>query len=182
MIENNMQIKKIVLCGGCFWCTEAVFKELKGITKVTSGYIGGTVPSPTYLQICSGTTGHAEGIEIEYNELVISSRDVLTVFFASHDPTTLNRQGGDAGTQYRSAIFYTTDDQKIIAEDIVSEINSGGGDKVVTELLPYETFYSAEEYHQNYYEQNKNRNPYCQVVINPKLEKLQQRFAELLKG
>jgi peptide-methionine (S)-S-oxide reductase len=182
MVENNTQINKIVLCGGCFWCTEAVFKELKGITKVTSGYVGGTVVNPTYLQICSGTTGHAEGIEIEYDTKIISDSDVLTVFFASHDPTTLNRQGGDVGTQYRSAVFYTTDKQKKIAEDFIKDIESGDSPKVVTELLPYEIFYSAEEYHQDYYEQNKNRNPYCQVVINPKLEKLQARFAELLKG
>ncbi len=182
MIENNTQIKRIVLCGGCFWCTEAVFKELKGVTKVTSGYIGGTVVNPTYLQICSGNTGHAEGIEIEYDEQLLTTRDVLTVFFASHDPTTLNRQGGDTGTQYRSAIFYTDQNQMALAQEIIADIDAGGGDKVVTELLPIETFYSAEEYHQDYYEQNKNRNPYCQVVINPKLEKLQERFAELLKG
>jgi methionine-S-sulfoxide reductase len=182
MIENSNNIKKIVLCGGCFWCTEAVFKELKGVTKVTSGYTGGAVANPTYLQICSGTTGHAEGIEIEYNTDIISDRDILTVFFASHDPTTLNRQGADVGTQYRSAVFCTTDEQKKIAKEIIKDIESGDSPKVVTELLPYETFYSAEEYHQDYYEQNKDRNPYCQVVINPKLEKLQERFAELLKG
>jgi peptide-methionine (S)-S-oxide reductase len=182
MTENKTQVKKIVLCGGCFWCTEAVFKELRGTTKVTSGYIGGAVESPTYAQVCSGKTGHAEGVEIEYDQSTLSTRDVLTVFFASHDPTTLNRQGGDTGTQYRSAIFYTDEDQRIIAEEIIADINSGGGDKVVTEILPYERFYSAEENHQDYYQQNKNKNPYCQVVINPKLEKLQSRFAELLKS
>ncbi len=179
MTNTDSKVNKIVLCGGCFWCTEAVFKELQGVLKVSSGYIGGSVPNPSYLQICSGTTGHAEGIEIEYDPNIISDRDVLTVFFASHDPTTLNKQGADTGTQYRSAIFYTTDQQKNIAEEISKDISSGGP-AVVTELLPYETFYIAEDYHQEYYKNNKDKNPYCQVVINPKLEKLQARFAELL--
>jgi peptide-methionine (S)-S-oxide reductase len=176
----DKNIKKIVLCGGCFWCTEAVYNELRGVMKVTSGYIGGEKPNPTYEEVCSGKTGYAEGIEVEYDEKSISTRDILTVFFASHDPTTLNRQGADTGTQYRSAIFYTEEVQKNIAEEIIADINTGGGNKVVTELLPYETFYSAESYHQDYYKNNKDYNPYCQIVINPKLEKLQERFAKLL--
>ncbi len=176
----NTNTQKIVLCGGCFWCIEAVYKELRGVTSVVSGYIGGTTLNPTYIQVSSGTTGHAEGIEVSYDETQITPRDILTVFFASHDPTTLNRQGADAGTQYRSAIFYTTPEQKTIAEEIIAEINSGGGDKVVTELLPYQAFYAAESYHQDYYANNKNYNPYCEIVINPKLEKLQKRFTELL--
>jgi len=176
-----MSRKKIILCGGCFWCTEAVFQELSGVTNVSSGYIGGHTENPTYAEICSGETGHAEGTRVEYDEDIISTRDILTVFFASHDPTTLNRQGGDVGTQYRSAIFYTTPEQKNIAEEIIKDIDSSGeGKKVVTEVLPYVKFYPAENYHQNYYKDNKNRNPYCEIVINPKLEALQKRFAELL--
>jgi methionine-S-sulfoxide reductase len=177
-MENNIQ--KIVLCSGCFWCTEAVYKELRGVIKVISGYAGGSLQSPTYEEVSSGKSGHAEGIEVEYDTNIISTEDILTVFFASHDPTTLNRQGADTGTQYRSAVFYTTEEQKNIAEKIISDINSAGGSGVVTELLAYDIFYEAEDYHQEYYKNNKNTNRYCELVINPKLEKLQQRFAELL--
>ena len=180
-MQDNIQ--KIILCGGCFWCTEAVYQELRGVMSVVSGYTGGSKVNPTYLEVSSGTTGHTEGIEVTYDSSVISDRDIITVFFATHDPTTLNKQGADVGNQYRSALFYTTDEQLRATQEIIADIESGeNSKKVVTEVLPLETFYKAEEYHQDYYKINKNRNPYCEVVINPKLEKLQARFAELLNG
>ena len=178
-MQENKQ--KIVLCGGCFWCTEAVYQELRGVLSVTSGYTGGTKSNPTYLEVSSGDTGHTEGIEVTYDSSIISTQDIITVFFATHDPTTPNRQGADVGTQYRSALFYTNEEQLLLTKEIISDIESGeDSKKVVTEVLPLEIFYKAEDYHQEYYKINKKRNPYCEVVINPKLEKLQERFAELL--
>lgn len=172
----------IVLGGGCFWCTEAVFTSLKGVLSVAPGYAGGTMANPTYEAICTGTTGHAEVIRIEYDPSVIALRDILTVFFATHDPTTLNRQGNDVGTQYRSTIFYTNDNQKQEAEQMIREIDASSkdGGPVVTEVKPLDIFYPAEEYHKNYFERNPDK-AYCQIVINPKVEKVQKEFAQLLK-
>jgi peptide-methionine (S)-S-oxide reductase len=183
-------MQKAVFGGGCFWCTEAVFKSLEGVTKVLPGYAGGTVSHPTYLQVASGNTGHAEVIYIEYDPEKVSYNDLLTVFFASHDPTSVNRQGDDIGTQYRSILFYTTEAQKLEAEKFIAEINasSSEGKPVVTEVVPLDNlpeskagFYEAENYHRDYYENNKEA-PYCQIIINPKLEKVKKQFSQLLKA
>ena len=177
-----MEKEIAVFGGGCFWCTEAVFKMLKGVSAVLPGYSGGTTPNPTYEQVSSGTTGHAECTKIEFNPKEVSYRDLLTVFFGSHDPTTVNRQGNDVGTQYRSVIFYTTLEQKRIAEDFIVEINNSNeeGKPVVTEVMPLDVFYVAESYHKDYFERNKEA-PYCELVINPKLEKVSKNFEKLLK-
>lgn len=171
-----------VFGGGCFWCTEAVFKMMKGVSLVKPGYTGGTVANPTYDQVCTGKTGHAEVVYIEYDPSIVEYKTLLTVFFGSHDPTTLNKQGADIGTEYRSIIFYTTLEQKEIAEKMIQEIDSSSefGDPVVTEVVPLETFYDAENEHQDF-ATNQSDSMYCYVVINPKLEKVQKRFAELLK-
>ena len=178
-----MKKETVVFGGGCFWCTEAVFKMLKGVESVTSGYAGGTTVNPTYQQVCSGTTGHAEAIQIEYDPELVSYKDLLTIFFASHDATQLNRQGADVGTQYRSIVLYTNTEQKTEAEDFIQELNasSSEGDPIVTEVVPLTVFYPAEDYHQNYYAQNANQG-YCQIVIAPKLQKVQEKYAELLKS
>jgi len=175
-------MEKAVFGGGCFWCTEAVFKMLKGVGTVEPGYAGGTTENPTYEEVSGGNTGHAEVIYIEYDPKEVSYRDLLTVFFASHDPTTINRQGNDVGTQYRSVIFYTSDEQKKEAEEFIKEINdsSNEGDSVVTELEPLDKFYKAENYHKDYFENNPEQ-AYCQVIINPKLDKVKKEFAGLLK-
>lgn len=171
-----------VFGGGCFWCTEAVFNMLRGVITVLPGYAGGTKENPTYEDVSSGTTGHAEVIHILYNPSEVSYRDLLTVFFGSHDPTTLNKQGADVGTQYRSAVFTTSDAQKAEAEAFIKELNDSNaqGDPVVTEVSPLQKFYPAENYHHDYYANNKDAG-YCQIVINPKLEKVQHQFASLLK-
>lgn len=170
--------------GGCFWCTEAIFTELRGVTAVTPGYAGGTVPNPTYEQVCTGNTGHAEAILIDFDPSRISFNDLLTVFFATHDPTTLNRQGADVGTQYRSAIFYTNEAQRDAATAFIKKLHDSdpGGKPVVTEVTPLSlnAFYPAEEYHRDYFKNNPNQ-PYCQLIIEPKVEKLQVQFADLLK-
>ncbi|KKT81925.1 MAG: hypothetical protein UW79_C0013G0052 [Candidatus Yanofskybacteria bacterium GW2011_GWA2_44_9] len=154
-----------VFGGGCFWCTEAVFAQLKGVVSVMPGYAGGSTPNPTYESVCGGKTGHAEVIKIEFDPEIISYEDLLTVFFAVHDPTTLNRQGNDVGTQYRSIILYTDEQQKIQAENVVSEL-SKEGDRVVTEIKPLEKFHPAEDYHKDYYAKNPDQ-AYCRLVINP---------------
>lgn len=173
-----------VFGGGCFWCTEAVFSELRGVISVMPGYAGGTVPDPSYDAVCTGQTGHAEVIRIEFDPGQITFNDLLTVFFATHDPTTLNRQGNDVGTQYRSAIFYNTDAQRDAANAFIAKLHASdpGGKPVVTEVtaLPLDKFYPAEDYHRNYYK-NNSKQPYCQVIIEPKVEKLQKEFAALLK-
>lgn len=171
-----------VFGGGCFWCTEAVFKMLKGVNSVVPGYSGGNMKYPTYAEVSMGDTGHAECVKIEFDTDQVKYRDLLTVFFGSHDPTTLNRQGADVGTQYRSVIFYTTEEQKKTVEDFINEINSSSknGKDVVTEILPLDRFYEAENYHKDYYERNKEQ-PYCEIVINPKLEKVVKDFGNLLK-
>ena len=168
--------------GGCFWCTEAVFNMLRGVISVAPGYAGGTVEHPTYEQVSTGTTGHAEVIKFEYDPAIISYNDLLNVFFATHDPTTLNRQGPDEGPQYRSAIFYSDDEQKRAAEAFIANLNaSSHGAPIVTTVEPLGVFWPAEDYHQQYYEHHKDA-PYCQVVINPKLEKVQEKFSALLKA
>ena len=171
----------ITLGGGCFWCIEAGFSELQGIQSVVSGYSDGYVENPTYRQVCDGVTGHAEVAQVTYDPAVISTREVLEVFFTLHDPTTLNRQGNDIGTQYRSAIFYHTDAQRDAAEALIAEFEAARvwPDPIVTQVQAFETFYAAEEYHQHYYRDNA-RQPYCQFVIAPKLTKLRKRYAERL--
>jgi len=175
-------MEKVALGGGCFWCTEAIYKMLKGVASVLPGYAGGTKADPTYEEVCSGKTGHAEVILIEYNPDLIPFRDLLTVFFATHDPTTPNRQGADVGTQYRSIILYTTESQKQEAENFIHKLETShaGGAPIITEVKPLETFYPAEEYHRNYYNKNSTE-AYCRLVINPKLRKTQQEFSKLLK-
>ncbi|MBI4121265.1 MAG: peptide-methionine (S)-S-oxide reductase MsrA [Parcubacteria group bacterium] len=172
----------IVFGGGCFWCTEAVFKMLKGVTSVTPGYAGGKREDPSYEEVVWENTGHAEVVKVDFDPTVINFRDLLTVFFGSHDPTSVNRQGHDVGTQYRSIILYTTEKQKDEAKAFIKELNAShpGGKLIATEVVPLEAFYPAEEYHKNYYETHKG-NSYCELVINPKLEKVQKEFANLLK-
>lgn len=176
-------LEKAVFGGGCFWCTEAVFKMLKGVKKVLPGYAGGKAEDATYEKVSSGTTNHAEVTYVEYDPYEIKYSDLLTVFFASHDPTTVNRQGNDVGPQYRSIIFYTTPEQKIEAEKFIKEINDSNsvGELIVTELEPLDKFYEAEDYHKDYFARNQNA-PYCQIIINPKLEKVQEKFSHLLKN
>lgn len=168
--------------GGCFWCTEAVFQRLKGVQKVTSGYSGGHIPNPSYDQVVSGTTGHAETLQIEYDPNSISFEVLVDVFFATHNPTTLNRQGNDVGTQYRSVIFYHDEKQKKIAQEKITklELDKTFKDPIVTEIVPFEDFYPAEKYHTNYYENNKDK-PYCTFVITPKVSKLLSKYADKVK-
>lgn len=168
---------------GCFWCTEAIFEGLNGVLKVTSGYSGGTVNNPTYKQICTGETGHAECVQVVYEPSKVSFDELLEVFFEVHDPTSLNRQGADVGTQYRSAIFYHSPEQKEKAEYYKNELDKSGAynKPIVTQIAASGKFYPAEAYHQEYYANNKNTNPYCSLVIRPKLEKFQKVFAQKLK-
>ncbi len=172
-----------VFGGGCFWCTEAVFKMLKGVSNVLPGYSGGRTENPTYEQVSNGNTGHAEVIYMEYDPALVDYKTLLTVFFGSHDPTTLNRQGNDVGTQYRSAIFYTSEEQKNEAEALIKELNDTKAfdNPVVTEVSPLGKWYEAESYHHDYYEKNKDKN-YCQIIIAPKLAKLQEKYKNVLKN
>lgn len=174
--------KTAVFGGGCFWCTEAVFAMLKGVSKVESGYAGGERENPSYEQVSAGATGHAEVIRVTYDPAIISYDDLMTVFFGSHDPTTLNRQGNDVGTQYRSVIFYADEHEREIAQRLSEEIQRSltDGSRVVTQIVPFVNFYPAEAYHANYYEMNTDA-PYCQIIIEPKIEKVRKRFAELVK-
>lgn len=178
-----MPIEQATLASGCFWCVEAVFQDLAGVDGVVSGYLGGTVRKPSYEQVCSGTTGHAEAIEVRFDPAVISYREVLEIFFAFHDPTTLNRQGADRGTQYRSAIFPHTPEQRTIAEAVIRELAAERvfADPIVTTIEPAATFYPAESYHQAYYRKNPNQ-PYCAFNIGPKVAKLRQKYNHRLKG
>ena len=171
------------LGGGCFWCLEAVFEQLQGVERVESGYAGGTVANPTYRQVCSETTGHAEVVQITFDPAVISYREVLEVFFTTHDPTTLNRQGADVGTQYRSAIFTHSPEQERIAREVIQEFKSSlvWQDSIVTEVTPVSAFYRAEDYHQEYYRNNRGQ-PYCQVVIAPKLAKFRAKYRAKLRA
>ena len=172
----------VTLGGGCFWCVEAIFEELRGVKKVESGYSGGSVANPSYEQVCTGKTGHAEVVQITFEPKTISLKQLLEVFFTVHDPTTLNRQGADVGTQYRSVIFYRDEQQKTMAEETIKEIQAAGIWKapVVTELSPFKAFYRAENYHQKYFELN-GQQPYCRVVIEPKVAKFRAHYKSLLK-
>jgi peptide-methionine (S)-S-oxide reductase len=169
---------------GCFWCTEAVFEELEGVISATSGYTGGKTENPTYKQICTGQTGHAEALQIVYDPKKISFDELLEVFWETHDPTTLNQQGADVGTQYRSGIFYHNEEQKQKAEKYKAELDKSGAfnKPIVTEITPFSKFYAAEDYHQQYFENNENTNPYCKIVIRPKLDKFRKVFKNKLKG
>jgi peptide-methionine (S)-S-oxide reductase len=171
-----------VFGGGCFWCTEAIFSDLKGVLKVTSGYAGGRTNNPSYLQVCSGSTGHAEVIKVDFDPSIVSYGDLLNVFFHVHDPTTPNRQGPDAGEQYRSVILYANPEQKRLAEQYIDSLKSIGefSSPIVTQLRPLSEFYPAEEYHQRYFESNEAQ-PYCQMVIAPKFSKFKEKFKSLLK-
>ena len=170
------------LAGGCFWCIEAVFDDLKGVESVESGYSGGTVANPSYQLVCTGTTGHAEAARITFDPMVISFKQILEVFFTVHDPTTLNRQGADVGTQYRSAIFYHDEEQKKVAEQVIREITAEKlwNAPIVTEVVPFKNFYVAEDYHQEYFANNPDQG-YCRVVIAPKVAKFRQHYREMLK-
>ena len=175
--------EQATLAGGCFWCLEAVYDQLKGVEKVDSGYTGGRRPNPTYEQVCTGVTGHAEAVQITYDPQKISYGDLLDIFFTIHDPTTLNRQGADIGTQYRSAIYYHNDEQKRIAEQKIAELTEQNiwDNPIVTEIAPLTEYYMAEEYHRDYYERNPAAG-YCQVVIAPKVAKARKQFLEKLKA
>ncbi len=169
------------LAGGCFWCIEAIFAELRGVSRVESGYSGGSVPNPTYRQVCTGETGHAEVVQISFDPTLVSFRELLKVFFSVHDPTTLNRQGADVGPQYRSAIFYHSEDQRRIAEEVIQELTASRTwpAPIVTEVVPFRAFYKAEDYHQEYFKQHGDQ-PYCRLVIAPKLTKFRDTYRERL--
>jgi peptide-methionine (S)-S-oxide reductase len=180
--SDQPELQTITMGGGCFWCLEAVFEELAGVTRVESGYAGGHIPHPTYKQVCSGNTGHAEVVQVTFDPHKVSLEEILTVFFGTHDPTTLNRQGADSGTQYRSIILYQDAAQKQAAERLIHEMEAEKVFKnpIVTEVEPLEAFYPAEDYHQEYYRENPEQ-AYCQYVIAPKLEKFRKRFHDMLK-
>lgn len=185
-MEQNGELqtlKKATLGAGCFWCVEAVFQQLDGVVSVESGYTGGKVKNPTYREVCSGLTGHAEVAQITYDPKKISFEDILEVFWKTHDPTTLNKQGADVGTQYRSAIFYHDEEQRRIAEAFKNELNASGAfdSPIVTEITPIKEFYKAEDYHQNYYNDNSSQ-PYCSYVVRPKVEKVKLLFKDRLKA
>ncbi len=176
------QSEVAVLGGGCFWCLEAVYQQMEGVLSVVSGYMGGRRPDPTYEQVCSGGTGHIEVVQVAFDPSVTSYREILEVFFATHDPTTRDRQGNDAGTQYRSVIFYASDAQRSTAEQVIRELDAEHiwADPIVTEVLPAATFYRAEDYHQDYFRSNSNQ-PYCAFVVAPKVRKFREKFAHKIK-
>jgi len=180
---NDSKLETATFGSGCFWCTEAIFERVKGVTSVVSGYAGGKVDNPSYEEVCTGKTGHAEVIQIKFDSAVVSYDELLEIFWKTHDPTTLNRQGADVGTQYRSVIFYHNDEQKEKAESYKTELNKAKiwEDPIVTEISPLKNFYSAEKYHQDYYEQNPNQG-YCSFVITPKIEKFEKVFKDKLKA
>jgi peptide-methionine (S)-S-oxide reductase len=182
MTKNNKDLEVATLAAGCFWCIEGAFGIIKGVERIEPGYTGGTVTNPSYEQVCTGTTGHAEAAQIYFDPKVISFQEILEVFFTMHDPTSLNRQGADVGTQYRSAIFYNSPEQKATAEKLIDELNKEGiwNRPIVTAIEPLKTFYPAETYHKEYYNKHATE-PYCQVVIAPKIAKLQQRFLNKIK-
>lgn len=184
MVNTTEKTDTATFGTGCFWCTEAVFEQLNGVLSVTSGYSGGQVANPSYKEICTGETGHTECVQVVYEPSKITYDELLEVFFQVHDPTTLNRQGADVGTQYRSAIFYHDAAQKQKAEFYKNELDKSGAfnNTIVTEITSFDKFYTAENYHQEYYQNNKNTNPYCSVVIRPKLEKFEKVFAKKLKS
>lgn len=178
----EQKTEKATLAGGCFWCLEAIYKKVKGVKEVISGYSGGKTKNPTYEQVCSGTTGHAEAVQITFDRNIVSYEEILKIFWQIHNPTTLNRQGYDVGSQYRSAIFYHNEQQKQIAEKIVKELQDANiwTEPIVTEIVPFSEFYPAEEYHKNYFE-NHPENNYCQMVIIPKVEKFKKKFHDYLR-
>jgi peptide-methionine (S)-S-oxide reductase len=181
--DNETRRSKLVTFGGgCFWCVEAVFRELEGVERVESGYAGGETADPTYQEVCSGRTGHAEVVQVEFDPEVISLREILEIFFATHDPTTPDQQGADVGTQYRSVILYDSDEQRAVAEEVIAELEAEAlfDDPIVTEVVPLETFYPAEDYHQEYYSRNPAQG-YCRVVIDPKMAKFRAKFAGRLR-
>ncbi len=180
---NGAAREVATLGGGCFWCLEAVYEELRGVEKVESGYSGGSSPDPTYREVCSGTTGHAEVVQVTFDPSMVSFREILGVFFTIHDPTTLNRQGADVGTQYRSVIFYHDEEQRRVAEEVISELEAEGiwKDPIVTELVPLDAYYGAEDYHQGYF-RNNGFQPYCQVIIAPKVAKFRKQYLGQLKA
>ncbi len=181
-INNTTQLDTATFGNGCFWCTEAIFQDIKGVVKVTSGYSGGLVKNPTYKQICTGTTGHAEALQIVFNPAIVTYSELLQMFWYSHDPTTLNKQGNDVGTQYRSAVFYHNEQQKKEAEYYKKKLDDEKlfANPIVTEITKFETFYPAEDYHQNYYKEN-GAQPYCMYIIRPKLEKFKKVFGDKMK-
>ncbi|MEM0120680.1 MAG: peptide-methionine (S)-S-oxide reductase MsrA [Thermoprotei archaeon] len=180
--SSKDELETATFGGGCFWCTEAVFSRLRGVVSVESGYSGGYVPNPTYEDVCSGLTGHAEVVQLKFNPKQVTYEDLLEVFFAIHDPTTPNRQGYDVGTQYRSVIFYHNEAQRIMAAEYIQKLSTQGVFRrpIVTQLEPFKAFYKAEDYHQEYYERNPHK-PYCVIIISPKLSKLKEKFPQLLK-
>ena len=180
---SSAKLDTATIANGCFWCTEAIFQQLEGVHSVKSGYTGGTVANPTYEEVCTGNTGHAECLQIVFDPQKISFDELLEVFWQSHDPTTLNRQGNDVGTQYRSGIFYHNAGQKQLAEDYKKKLDASGAfnNPIVTEITEFKTFYPAEDYHDNYFIRNGNKNPYCQMVVRPKVEKFQKVFKDKLK-
>jgi peptide-methionine (S)-S-oxide reductase len=180
--NTNMHIETITLGNGCFWCTEAIFQQVKGVTKVTSGYSGGHVENPTYEQVCEKTTGHAEVLQVEFDTTQVSVDEILEIFWQTHDPTTLNKQGNDVGPQYRSVVFYHNEHQKERSEFFKKQLDASGafGSKIVTAIEPFTNFYAAENYHQDYYNRNGNQ-PYCYFVIRPKLEKFEKAFKDKIK-
>lgn len=180
--KSSSNLETITLGGGCYWCVEAVYENLAGVKSVVSGFSGGKVANPTYEEVCTGTTGHAEVVQITYDKNITDINEIFKVFFTVHDPTTLNRQGADVGTQYRSVIFYKNDEQKKAAESIIAELNKAKAysNPIVTKIEPIRAFYKAEDYHQNYYANNKNQ-PYCKMVIQPKIEKFEKVFKDKLK-
>lgn len=181
-LSSESSLEVATIAGGCFWCIEAVFREVDGVEHVVSGYTGGITLNPTYQQVCSGQTGHAEAVQVRFNPLKISYREILEVFFSIHDPTTLNRQGADVGTQYRSAIFYHNDEQKAVAEKLIGELNKACLWKkpIVTQIVPLDAFYPAEDYHQKYFSQHPEHS-YCQTVISPKVGKFREHWSRRLK-
>jgi peptide-methionine (S)-S-oxide reductase len=181
--EDVSRKEVATLGGGCFWCLEAVFEELRSVEEVVSGYSGGTVPDPTYEQVCTGTTDHAEVVQVTFDPEAVSFREILEVYFSIHDPTTLNRQGADVGTQYRSVIFYHTPEQKRVAEEVIAQLEEAGvwDDPIVTEVTPASAFYAAEDYHQEYFRRNQGQ-PYCQVVVAPKVAKFRKQHLDKLKA
>ncbi|MEE4197385.1 MAG: peptide-methionine (S)-S-oxide reductase MsrA [Bacteroidales bacterium] len=180
--QKNFSMELATFGSGCFWCTEAIFEKVNGVESVVSGYSGGKIKNPAYKEVCTGNTGHAEVVQISYNPRIISYQSLLEIFWQTHDPTTLNRQGADVGTQYRSVIFYHSSEQKRIAQTLKQKLDEAGiyQKPIVTEISPFESFYQAEEYHQDYYENNKFQ-PYCSFVITPKLEKFKKVFKDNLK-
>jgi peptide-methionine (S)-S-oxide reductase len=181
--ENSDDLEVVTLASGCFWCTEAVFKRVNGVISAVSGYSGGSVDNPSYDQVCSGRTGHAEAVQVKFDPKIISLEQILEIFWYTHDPTTLNRQGNDVGTQYRSAVFYNSQSQKDIALKIKNDLESKKvyQNPIVTEITPFKNFYQAEEYHKDYYDNNKTV-PYCSYVIDPKISKLLTKFSSSLKA